>query len=136
MGSRKNSPELAEESKLSQKESVEYLRSGWVFEDENTVLADIFSRLIKMYSFKEDTVLDLFSMNKVVQDVAEKLGRRGLGDEKSEPAETIREYIARQQDELEANQPVKSKNEPEEDDWDYEALAFGLGSTARMMEHA
>lgn len=104
-GSRKISSELAEESKLSETEAVEYLRSGWTFENEKTILEDIFSRLIKMYSFKKDTVLDLFSMDKFVLDVAKKLGRRGPGDEKREPAETVKEYADRQLEELEANQP-------------------------------
>ena len=81
-GSREIAPELAEESKLSEKEAVEYLCSGWTFEHGKTILEDIFSRLIKMYSFKEDTVIDLFSMNKAVQDVAEKLERGGFGSVK------------------------------------------------------
>lgn len=136
-GSRKISPELAEGSKLSVKEAVEFLRSGWVFEDQKTVLEEIFSRLIKMYSFKEDRVLDLFSMNKVVTEVAEKLGRMGLGDEKSEPAETVKEYTARQREELEASQPVKTTNESEDDDdIDYLALAFGLVCGSNLIEHA
>ena len=134
-GSRKISPELAEESKLSEKEAVEYLRSGWIFEDENNLEESPYARLIKMYSFKEDIVLDLFSINKIVQDVAEKLGRRVLGDEKSEHTGSVKEYPAKQLEELDENQQVKSQKEHENDDRYYRTLALGLGYGANVMEY-
>ncbi|WP_020590031.1 ParB/RepB/Spo0J family partition protein [Desulfobacter curvatus] len=103
VGSRKISPALAEESKLSEKEAVECLRSGWIFENEKATIEDLLSRLIRMYSFKEDIVLDLFSMNKVVLDVAEKLGRGKF--------ESMKEFVAKQLETTEENQTEKPKAE-------------------------
>lgn len=110
-------------------------------------------RIIKMYSFVGETVLDPFLGSGTTIKVARELGREGIGYEReealyrgviesklegtlskedSEPKETLTEYSERQLEELEAIQPVKS----DDDDRDYAALAFGSESDEREPELA
>ena len=118
-----------------------------VFPDE------LAARIIMMYSFVGETVLDPFLGSGTTIKVARELGREGIGYEReealyrevissklegtlpsedSEPKETVTEYSKRQLEELEANQPVESND----DDRDYGPLIFGTESDAKELEPA
>ena len=154
------SEEASLASVLTKEEWSRYIPSVWTIpavwksEGHPTVFPEeLARRVIKMYSFVGETVLDPFLGSGTTIKVARELGREGIGYEReealyreviasklegtlpsedSEPKETLTEHSKRVLDELEAIQPVES----DDDDRDYEALAFGIESDAREMAHA
>jgi len=160
-GERKAPSEEAELSSILTKEEwSRYIPSVWtipaVRKDEGhpTVFPEeLARRVIKMYSFVGERVLDPFLGSGTTIKVARELGREGIGYEReealyrgviesrlegtfskedSEPQETLTEHSKRVLDELEAIQPIKS----DDDDRDYESLAFGSESDEREPELA
>lgn len=154
------SEEASLESALTKEEWSRYIPSVWTIpavwksEGHPTVFPEeLARRVIKMYSFVGERVLDPFLGSGTTIKVARELGREGIGYEReealysgviaaklegtltsedSEPKETLAEHSKRILDEVEANQPVES----DDDDRDYAALAFGTESDARELEHA
>jgi len=154
------SEEASFASALTKEEWSRYIPSVWTIpavwknEGHPTVFPEeLARRVIKMYSFFGERVLDPFLGSGTTIKVARELGREGIGYEREEelyrdviaaklegtlpgedfePKETLTEYAERQRKELEAIQPVKS----DDDDRDYGSLIYGTQSDAREVEHA
>lgn len=89
---RERPPHIKEASKLSEKEWVEYTKQVWnipipnkadvAYGEHPAIMPDeIARRLIKLFSFVEDIVLDPFMGSGTTARVAEELGRRWIGYE-------------------------------------------------------
>ena len=158
------SEEASLASALTKEEWSRYIPSVWTIpavwknEGHPTVFPEeLARRVIKMYSFVGERVLDPFLGSGTTIKVARELEREGIGYEReeelyrgviesklegtlskedSEPKETLTEYSERQLEELEESQHVKLDDLLEEDDRDYAALAFGSESDERELELA
>ncbi len=141
------SEEASLASALTKEEWSKYIPSVWTIssvwknEGHPTIFPDeLARRVIKMYSFVGETVLDPFLGSGTTIKVARELGREGVGYERDlrykatimkklgvveeEKHETFKEYVNQQLEELEENQPEKADH----DDRDYAALTFGTES--------
>ena len=89
-GNRKVSKEIKEKSKLSLEEWREFTKGIWSIQSGSnrkhpaTFPIELAERVIRLYSFFGDTVLDPFAGIGTTIDAAEKWGRRGIGYEISE----------------------------------------------------
>jgi len=122
-----------------------------VFPDE------LAARIIKMYSFVGETVLDPFLGSGTTIKVARELGREGIGYEReevryrdviaaklegtltsedSEPKETLTEYAERQRKELEENQPEGARADVLMSEGMAEAAAEITEKYQKTLEHA
>ena len=123
------SEEMKLQSSLTQEERNRYFQSVWRIPqvrkmDGHPAISpdELAHRIIKMYSFKGDTVLDPFLGSGTTVKVARELGRRAVGYEREEkymatinsklapPAKStgIKEFARKTLDELENNQPSKT----------------------------
>jgi len=123
------SEEAISESALSEEEKWQYFQSVWKIppvrkmEGHPAISPDELAlRIIKMYSFKGDTVLDPFLGSGTTVKVAQELGRQAIGYEREvkyketiekkitqitppQEFEPVSEFSRRTLDELETNQP-------------------------------
>lgn len=129
------SEEAASESTLTEDEKGQYFQSVWnippvrKMEGHPAISPDELAlRIIKMYSFKGDTVLDPFLGSGTTVKVAQELGRQSIGYEREEKYmaiiekkiasintqpqkfEEVGEFAKRQLEELENNQPQKTRD--------------------------
>jgi len=129
------SEDIVLESRITKEEWKIYAPSVWKIDrihktdGHPTMFPDeVAHRIIKMYSFVGETVLDPFLGSGTTVKVARKLGREGIGYERdlrykdtimkklgvaepTEKKETISEYVARNLKDLEDNQPAKPEVE-------------------------
>ena len=81
------SAQIKERSRLTQKEWMEYTKGVWELRPDRdpdhpaTFPMEIAERIIRLYSFPEDLVLDPFSGSGTTIVAADKHGRRGVGFE-------------------------------------------------------
>ena len=127
------------ESRLSRKDWENYAPSVWRISPAprgqghpNVFPEELVRRIIKMYSYKGETVLDPFLGSGTTIKVARELGREGIGyereeelyrsvieeklrgtfsEENAESSETVSGFVKGQMEELEANQPAGKKME-------------------------
>jgi len=138
--------------------SVWTIPAVWKSEGHPTIFPEeLARRVIKMYSFVGETVLDPFLGSGTTIKVARELGREGIGYEReealyrdviaaklegtltsedSEPKETLTEYSKRLLEELEANQPGEAKAEVIMSDGMAEAFAEILSKQEKELEYA
>ena len=89
-GSRKVSKDIKEKSKLSLEEWREFTKAIWRIQSTSskkhpaTFPIELAERIVRLYSFVGDTVLDPFAGVGTTIDAAEKWGRHGIGYEISE----------------------------------------------------
>ncbi len=114
----KPSQEIKEKSKLTQQEWNEYFNGHWNFpgEKQNGHIAmfplELPRRLIKMFSFSGDTVLDPFLGSGTTSKVALELGRNSIGYEINKDfLEAIKEKIG-----------INTGNSLYKEDFDYEII--------------
>jgi len=115
----KPSSEIKEKSKLTQEEWNEYFKGHWNFpgEKQNGHIAmfpiELPRRLIKMFSFYGDTVLDPFLGSGTTSKAALDLGRNSIGYEINKDfLETIKEKIG-----------INTGNSLYKEDFDYEVIS-------------
>lgn len=146
--SRSVSSDVANESKLSPEEAVAYLQSAWTLDLENA-LEEVISTIIKMNSFKGDNVLDLFTGNDTVNEVAKKLGRHEIDCSRKDTGscntpkdsdqfiesetEGIQEYSKK---DLESNQPENEQEERSGEVGLTKAMIYGTDSREEEAVHA
>lgn len=113
------SAEIKEKSKLTQEEWNEYFKGHWNFPGEKQkghiamFPLELPRRLIKMFSFYGDTVLDPFSGSGTTSKVALDLGRNSIGYEINKDfLETIKEKIG-----------INIGNSLYKEDFDYEVIS-------------
>ncbi len=118
--------EIKESSKLTKEEWKEYFHAHWYFggarqiEHEAMFPEELPKRLIKMYSFMEETVLDPFLGSGTTIKVALELNRNGIGYEMNEKfLDLIKKKLGLTKDSLEFENNIeiikrKNKVEPEE----------------------
>ena len=118
--------EIKESSKLTKEEWKEYFHAHWYFggarqiEHEAMIPEELPKRLIKMYSFMGETVLDPFLGSGTTIKVALELDRNGIGDEINEKfLDVIKKKLGLTKDSLEFENNIeiikrKNKVEPEE----------------------
>lgn len=138
--------------------SVWTIPAVWKSEGHPTIFPEeLARRVIKMYSFVGETVLDPFLGSGTTIKVARELGREGIGYEReealyrdviaaklegtltsedSEPKETLTEYSKRLLEEFEANQPGEAKAEVIMSDGMAEAVAEILSKQEKELEYA
>ena len=118
----------------------------------NVFPEELARRIIKMYSYIGETVLDPFLGSGTTIKVARELGREGVGYERDlnykatimeklgvveeVKPESVKEYADKQLAELEANQPAKPEAEAAEDEKDYSVPVFGYESAEKELEPA
>nr|WP_319397174.1 site-specific DNA-methyltransferase [uncultured Desulfobacter sp.] len=158
------SEEASFASALTKEEWSRYIPSIWTIpavrknDGHPTVFPDeLARRIIKMYSFVGETVLDPFLGSGTTIKVARELEREGLGyeraeelyrdviatklegtlpNEDSEPKETLTEHSKRILDDLEANQPEEPKATVIMSEGMKEAAEEILAKHAQALEHA
>jgi len=158
------SEEASLASGLTKEEWRAYIPSVWtipmVWKSEghpNVFPEELARRVIKMYSFAGEKVLDPFLGSGTTIKVARELDREGVGyeraeelyrdviaaklegtfpGEEAEPTESVSEFVKRQMNELEANQPAKPEAEAAEDEKDYSVPVFGYESAEKELEPA
>ncbi len=118
--------EIKESSKLTKEEWKEYFHAHWYFggarqiEHEAMFPEELPKRLIKMYSFMEETVLDPFLGSGTTIKVALELNRNGIGYEMNEKfLDLIKKKLGLTKDSLEFENNIeiikrKNKVEPEQ----------------------
>ena len=122
----KPSQEIKEKSKLTQQEWNDYFNGHWNFpgEKQNSHIAmfpkELPRRLVKMFSFYGDTVLDPFLGSGTTSRVALDLGRSSIGYEINQDfLETIKEKIG-----------INTGDSLYKEDFDYEII-FQQGDNAK-----
>jgi site-specific DNA-methyltransferase (adenine-specific) len=122
----KPSQEIKEKSKLTQQEWNDYFNGHWHFpgEKQNSHIAmfpiELPRRLVKMFSFYGDTVLDPFLGSGTTSRVALDLGRSSIGYEINQDfLETIKEKIG-----------INTGDSLYKEDFDYEII-FQQGDNAK-----
>ena len=90
-GERDVPAEIAQKSKLSVEEFMTYLQAAWSIQanEEDAFQKEVFGRLIKLYSYVDDRVLDFFSTESVVNSICPDLGRVHADTEMEIPAGDI-----------------------------------------------
>ncbi|WDP92414.1 MAG: ParB/RepB/Spo0J family partition protein [Desulfobacter sp.] len=152
------------DSILTREDWAKYIPSVWdipqVWKSEghpNVFPEELARRVIKMFSFVGEIVLDPFLGSGTTIKVARELAREGVGyereaelykeiiakklkgtlsGEEGESYESVSEFAKRHMEELEATQPENTETEYAEEGRDYSALAFGTKSTEKELNHA
>jgi DNA modification methylase len=147
------------QSRLTKEEWKVYAPSAWKISPAqknqghpNVFPDELARRIVRMYSFVGETVLDPFLGSGTTVKVARELGRDGVGYERdlrykavimkklgvAEESETdgVGEYAKKQREELDANQPKEPEEESEELENLPDHVIFGTESREEEAVHA
>ena len=147
--------EIIQASQLTEEELVTYTSDIWnikIDEQSTGLPKEAITRLVKMYSFEGETILDPFLGIGTTFIVAKDLGREGAGYEKDTafhativenlktddevPHEKVSDFSAKQLEELGAIQPKKPEPGIIVSEGMFDAVKNITGNKAKDVEHA